>query len=460
MNSKKGFPVSGIRAWMFLNTRWDDFIAEPVYQDFHALPWPPARCSVSPKPRPAVPKPWQSSPSSCIARVGGAGLSGAEHDDQSYVVGYLQSLSPLNLNPEEHYLWSYFDSCIAPQCVQDPKLNPYRDVVLRIAASSQEGSLLPCVLAVAANQLHSIGRVEYKPVMWLHRARALSLLRSQVSDLAHTSNSDSCNATLNEQIVASTLMLCFFESCSRSWTIHADFARDLLSKSLHGYELLSVEKQNLHHFAFAYFVSHDVFAATAGSRIGQDRTVAKLCRSIHEPDILALTGCTRQLLVLSPRSALSAGPCAKGKTTAAAFWMICCGAGTTLSDNFISWVMKRLAALLYLYGRLDDAGPQEPHMVRTTRQILGLLQSVSLRTNTLLWPLFIVGVLGIRSEDDEDRRLLLEKLAALQETRQLGHVKKARAAIEDVWGARELHTSQAGKGWSIIKGKCHAISLA
>lgn len=122
--------------------------------------------------------------------------------------------------------------------------------------------------------------------------------------------------------------------------------------------------------------------------------------------------------------------------------------------------IKRLAALLYLYGRVDGASPHEKHMVRLTSEVLSLIPKISLRTNTLLWPLFIVSVLGIRPECDADKKLVLARLAALQKTRQLGNVKKARHVIEDVWKARELRPLEAAKGWSILEGRNQTISLA
>lgn len=121
---------------------------------------------------------------------------------------------------------------------------------------------------------------------------------------------------------------------------------------------------------------------------------------------------------------------------------------------------KRLAALMYLYARIDNANPFNPHMVRLTTQILSILPEISLRTNTILWPLFIVATLGVRPESDEDRKLILERLDALQQTRQLGNVKKARRIIEDVWKARDLRSSAALLGWSILAGRHGTISLA
>ena len=121
---------------------------------------------------------------------------------------------------------------------------------------------------------------------------------------------------------------------------------------------------------------------------------------------------------------------------------------------------KRLAALLYLYSRIDDAGPREQHMVDLTARLLSLLGRISLRTNTTLWPLFIVGTLGVRPEDDELRGIILERLASLQETRQLGNVKRARAIVEDVWKVRDLKKGEADRGWSILGDRYGTISLA
>ena len=129
-------------------------------------------------------------------------------------------------------------------------------------------------------------------------------------------------------------------------------------------------------------------------------------------------------------------------------------------DSHIIAETKRLAALMYLYARIDNANPFHPHMVRLTAQILNLLPTISLRTNTILWPLFIVATLGVRPESDEDRKLVLERLDALQQTRQLGNVKKARRIIEDVWKARDLRSSGAMMGWSILAGRHGTISLA
>lgn len=122
--------------------------------------------------------------------------------------------------------------------------------------------------------------------------------------------------------------------------------------------------------------------------------------------------------------------------------------------------VKRLAALMYLYARIDLSDPYKPHMVRLTDEIIRLIGGISTRTNTVLWPLFIVATLGVRPDCEDDRLVVLTKLSDLQQTRQLGNVRKARGVIEDVWKARDLRLSDAFKGWDILHGRLDTISLA
>ncbi|KAI1077446.1 fungal-specific transcription factor domain-containing protein [Whalleya microplaca] len=393
---------------------------------------------------------------------------------------YPQYLSPFRLGEAECYLWSYFSEFMTPQIVIDPGFNPYRDIVLRMASWEQDGPLLQCVLAAAANQLQSIGRNEYKQVMWLHRAKALRLLRIQIRQLASKGIYEASCGTSKDQIIASTIMLTFFEiskDCSDIWTLHAGFARSFLSSRLKDIGSLSAEQQALLYFAITYFVSHDILASTGGTLIEADKTVTEMCKSVDKSTILALTGCSRDLLILiseiNQMGSLLGQPYQKQLPSTIRQrrdnverllhqldQKVPEGYEPLTSELAIIAEVKRLAAILYLYSRLDGAGPHEPHMIRITCQILSLIPKISLRTHTALWPLFIVATLGIRPECDEDRKLLLSRLNELQRTRQLASVKKARLIIEDVWASRDLRPGES-QGWSILQGRRHgAISLA
>ncbi|KAI1459738.1 fungal-specific transcription factor domain-containing protein [Annulohypoxylon moriforme] len=388
-------------------------------------------------------------------------------------------ISPFRLGEAEGYLWSYFNEYMTTQIVIDPGFNPYRDIVLKMAAFSKEGPLFQCVLAASANQLQSIGRNEYKQAMWLHRAKALRLLRTELSHVASGEACGGVGGTSKDQIIASTIMLTFFEiskDCSSSWTVHADFARTFLASRLKDLGTLTADQEALLYFAVTYFVSHDILAATGGTLMEAAEMVTEMCKAVDKSTILALTGCPRDLLILiSEINQISSVMGQSGqKQLSPAIQQrrdkverLLHQLHQNVPEEFASLKsefsviaeVKRLAAILYLYSRIDNASPYEPKMIRVTSQILSLIPKISLRTHTGLWPLFIVATLGVR-ECDEDRKLILSRLAALQQTRQLASVKKARLIIEDVWKSRDLWPDKS-RGWSILQGRRHgAISLA
>ncbi|KAI1441756.1 fungal-specific transcription factor domain-containing protein [Annulohypoxylon stygium] len=388
-------------------------------------------------------------------------------------------ISPFHLGEAEGYLWSYFNEYMTAQIVIDPGFNPYRDIVLKMAAFSREGPLFQCVLAASANQLQSIGRNEYKQAMWLHRAKALRLLRAELTHLASREAYGGVNGTSKDQIIASTIMLTFFEiskDCSNSWTVHADFARTFLASRLKDLGTLTADQEALLYFAVTYFVSHDILAATGGTLMEAAEMVTEMCKAVDKSTILALTGCPRDLLILiseinqmssiiSQSNEKQLSPTMQQRRDQVERLLhqlhqnVPEEFASLKSEFSVIAEVKRLAAILYLYSRVDNASPYEPKMIRITSQILSLIPKISLRTHTGLWPLFIVATLGVR-ECDEDRKLILSRLAALQQTRQLASVKKARLIIEDVWKSRDLWPDKS-QGWSILQGRRHgAISLA
>ncbi|KAI1769759.1 fungal-specific transcription factor domain-containing protein [Hypoxylon cercidicola] len=393
---------------------------------------------------------------------------------------YPQYLSPFRLGEAESYLWSYFDQFMTPQIVIDPGFNPYRHIVLKMAACFQEGPLFQCVLAAAANQLQSIGRDEYKSVVWLHRAKALRLLRSQISQLASAGADETGCRIAKDQVIASTIMLTFFEiskDCSDSWTVHSDFARNFLSSRLKDIGSMSAEQEALLYFAVTYFVSHDILAATGGTLVEAAEMVSEMCKSTNNSTILGITGCSKDLLTLiseitqmslliEQSNTKPLPPAVQQRRDNVERHLhqlrqdIPGEFGSFKSEFIIVAEVKRLTAILYLYSRIDGAGPHEPHMIRITSQILSLLPKISLRTHTGLWPLFIVATLGVRPECDEDRKFILSRLTDLYQTRQLANVNKARLIVEDVWRLRDLRPEDS-QGWSILQGRRHgAISLA
>ncbi|OTB01343.1 hypothetical protein M426DRAFT_266223 [Hypoxylon sp. CI-4A] len=438
-----------IQSWMFLNTEQADFDSD-------------------------------SHQTECDNTTLSLNTTELESQSPSIIEPYPRFVSLFRLGETEGYLWSYFSECMAPQIVIDPSFNPYRDILLKMAVCYQEGPLIQCVLAAAANQLHIIGKNEYASAMWLHRARALRLLRLQINQLASEELQSTSYGSVKDEIIASTLMLTFFEiskDCSSSWMIHANFARSFLFARLRDLASLSYEQERLLYFAITYFVSHDILATTAGISAGAAESVEEMCQSVDKSTILALTGCSRDLLILISeinqigvlvgrwnKKQLPIDLQQRRDTVERRLHQLRQEApesDSVKSEFAIITEMKRLAAILYFYSRVDHAGPHEPHMIKITDQILSLVPKICIRTHSSLWPLFIVATMGIRPECDEDRRLLLGRLAALQQTRQLASVKKARLIIEDVWKTRDLKPNES-RAWDIVlQGRRHgAISLA
>lgn len=198
-----------VEPWMFLNMAQKDLHRDAV--SVRSILDTESCYSISPKSRPASPIALSASRYSHNEDRSPA-VDCKPPSSATCTTPLLQSLANMTMNSTEGYLWSYFDEYITPQCVLTPEYNPYRNVILRLAASSQRGPLFHCILAVAANQLHSIGAKQYRHFMWLHRAEALRELRFRVNAATGSSTDTNCDdISAVAQITASTLMLCFFE---------------------------------------------------------------------------------------------------------------------------------------------------------------------------------------------------------------------------------------------------------
>lgn len=253
-----------------------------------------------------------------------------------------------------------------------------------------------------------------------------------------------------------------------------------------------VTDPDLYHFLATWLIVHKVLASTAWRPESGRMDISALLASVNEDYVQTLTGCPKSLFcLLADITALAdldvpglpslgeselptrehAVPtdvqAAAKKKRDRMERQLClippeCTADPSLADNEFHAIseLKRLATLVYLYARVDGSSPREPHIARLTEEALKILPRIPLRTNTILWPLFILATLGVRPESDEHRKIILRILDALQKTRQLGCVKQARRVIEDVWKARDFKLTDAVKGWSILEGRHRNISLA
>lgn len=114
----------------------------------------------------------------------------------------------LNLSPSQSFLWNYFHEAIAPACVLNPQLNPYRDVILRIAASMGNTSpLFHCIMAISASQLYVLGDRKFYQTSCDYRHQALHRLRLETAKLECTP----VPATSSAHVLATVMTLVFLD---------------------------------------------------------------------------------------------------------------------------------------------------------------------------------------------------------------------------------------------------------
>ncbi|KAI1265072.1 fungal-specific transcription factor domain-containing protein [Xylariaceae sp. FL1019] len=479
-----------IESWMFLNVTFDD-VSESTVPYVNTDPQASSKNTLlrPPRDRSGLEPIWTTSPFASMC--------------QTSRISRVPSTCLAGLDEEECLLWDYFHSFIAPRCALNSSNNPYRDIILRHAADSPSGPVFHCVMAAATIQMQILGHGEPKSKIWTRRSKALSELRAEVSRYEDHEERGCDRRRSSAQIIAASLMMCFFEilhDCSPSWEIHAKFAKSFLLSERAAVQTHVSEHSRLSKFAAAYFTVHDVFANTVCAQEQSWDLPFSLHNDTESMDTYTLTGCSKELIGLLAKTSRLAAACnwigapqnldtgtvsttgsgnndhlpadarAQRDTIERELYELDqlplkhqCSTYSILAEDELGSIekTKRLATLLYLYTRVDRwCHPGQPHIVRLTDQIMALIPKVSLRTNTILWPLFMVATLGIRPESDFDRLLVLSKLDALQQNRQLGNVRKARHIIEKVWSARELRSSDALQGWSILMGRVDALSLA
>lgn len=112
------------------------------------------------------------------------------------------------MTPKESHLWSYFHQRIAPSCVLNPAINPYQDVILRIAASTgSESPLFRSIMAISASQLYILGHQNYLSSSWDYRYQALRALRLETARMEQ----QVLNQASEAQILATVMALVFLD---------------------------------------------------------------------------------------------------------------------------------------------------------------------------------------------------------------------------------------------------------
>ncbi|PGH00990.1 hypothetical protein AJ79_08054 [Helicocarpus griseus UAMH5409] len=369
----------------------------------------------------------------------------------------------------ENLLIDYFIRGIAPFCSLSQNYNPYLSLVTPLALNIQQPHepLRNILLAIAANQLRLQGDCRYERAAYIYKQKALHGLQNEIYD---KKPSPGAVATITD-------------GCTPSWTTHLRGGLQLMA-------LLpqqSCESQILKKFFVLYFVAHDIMGRTG---VEDPSTVERVDNSWLEDDDLeeidVLMGCSRGLMtVINKISELATERSKIMKTRqltsseSSTFNAARDDIEHTLQylpqklppyahhqSQYLAEVadLKRLAALLYLRERLGNPnvrtqpnpslnrnqiapGPVEispaPCKTHLVKMIIDKIRKLP-DSPTLLWPLYLVGNVGL--DDEEHRRFVLDRLAGIQKIRNLGSVRRARMVVEYAYRAKDIDYPR-GKVW-------------
>ncbi|KAL2847507.1 fungal-specific transcription factor domain-containing protein [Aspergillus pseudoustus] len=383
-------------------------------------------------------------------------------------------LQPLMLSPlfsiyhplhtfsdSDAYLLDYFIRGISPSCSLSESHNPYISLVIPLSFDSN--TLRNALLAVAANQLRLLGQAQSTHEACHYTQMALQSLRHEISTATH-----------DEGTVAAVLMMCFqdiSDGCSASWITHLRGGIQLLDCSARQ------RSPDLWNFFRMYFIAHDIMARTVSDDWDGDDSVQLWSESDDTEEIDVVMGCSRGLMTLinsisilaSSKSRilmtrpLSPSEIHDHETTTCELHH----ALVTLKQRLPSHSadrkdleqianIKHLTALLYLHERLGvlkhsqprssylspihswldkGSGSNEPMKNRLVSAIVELIATLP-DMATLLWPLFIVGNIGVENEDH--RRFVLDRLSNIQRLRNLGSVRRTIDAVKHAFGTKGL----------------------
>ncbi|KAL2832543.1 fungal-specific transcription factor domain-containing protein [Aspergillus cavernicola] len=453
----EGVPLNSyINRWVFLNLTLDDFPEEIKSQ---------TRSSTQPQPQTHLP-------------LTAFPPSSAYH--------------PLHTFPyTDGYLLDYFITGISPSCSLSASHNPYISLVIPLCFVSV--TLRNALLAVAANQLCLLGHSQFTKQACHYKQKALQGLRQEIS-----------TGFPDEGTVAAVLMLCFqdiSDGCSPSWITHLRGGLQLIDCNTHQ------TSPSLWNFFRMYFVAHDIMSRTASDDFQKDEPLQLWSETDDLDEIDVVMGCSRGLMTLINRISILASTRAKilkdrRLTTAeitdhAATTSDLCNALLSLKQTLPAHSIdrgdlervahvKQLAALLYLNERLGSVSvsasvsvnhargpssrhsqnpptteteantlnlsispaPSKPHLISSIISTISTLPNMA----TLLWPLFVLGNVGL--ENEEQRRFVLDRLSGIQRSRNLGSVWRTIEAVKHSFGTRDLQLdldlglgSAKGRSW-------------
>lgn len=388
-------------------------------------------------------------------------------------VGHL-SLIPSN-EPGDSDLFSYFVNRMCPNLSNSSTDNPYWEFVVPLSLTSTP--LFHALLSWAANEASMTGgprRHPYRVAAASYKGRALRGLRNEIAsaqrDLTTTSGTWA-------SILATIIMLSasdIAETCSPAWVEHLRAARTLCSMVWPSRPALP---DRFRRFCVMWFVSHDIMSRTAWIRqvlFEPSEWFAGDDEAEIDPIIACSRGVIQQVsaigsLIVERREkdpplfvGRKDGPARRHRNAIEGTLLSLNQRVAAQNDGCVSTdellqvaESKRLCALIYLYACIDLATPSSPVIQGLTRRVIGILADIPSKPS-LIFPLFVVGTLGVCNEDD--RRLVLDKFDSLIKVRSLATAVKAKDIVTNVWLDRDLGRYRRWE--DLVETKSRLLSLA
>ncbi|CDK26346.1 unnamed protein product [Kuraishia capsulata CBS 1993] len=406
------------------------------------------------------------------------------------------------ISPVEQQLLNYFVTAICPYCIcypnikqpaqPNPEMNPYLYLIVPLAMRST--IVFNVLIATSAKQLVMLGEKEYSKIATSYTAKVLIELPDIIQSKQKNNDADW------DDVLTVIIMLCFTDiasNCGSSWLVHLNGAKQFLRDSSVRNSMSPISK-----FFVRYFVSHEVMGETSWENragrvnaipqpIADDQYMLRL-KNDYSTDIDLVLGCSPYLITLIHKTNVL-GACYEDLELEAPedrvdFENDILEKKEILSQEITNMVqrfdssdesathvrtiaeIKKLAARLYLFARVDIensyyGGTFGTYQFAEKMRKIGKLASrlVELQKTlpdtyvTLLWPLFVLGI--VCANDEEIRWFVLDALTRMQKTRELRSVRTARTVVLSVWKEKDL--GRPCVRWKdILKDKCNTLSLA
>lgn len=369
----------------------------------------------------------------------------------------------------DSHLFNFYLHGLGPGLSNSPTQNPYLEFIAPLSFSS--APLYHSILSWSARELAFRNPTDQRcrRASTQHKVMALQGLREEVELCQNTPFP--CSGTLTSILSTMIILSCqeIVETCSSAWIAHLKAARMLCSLL---WPCHSASSDSFRRFCVMWFVSHEMMSRTAWI---QDNLFdpSEWFAGDDETEIDAMIGCSRGLvqqvsriatLIMekrkgiyndSGRSALLERRNAIEDALHRLAQRVSTSADAPPTNLLEVAESKRICALIYLYTCIDDAKPSTPVIKTMTAQVMDLLSSLP-PTPSLTFPLFVVGTLGVWSEDD--RRIVLDKFSRMIEARPLASIVRAFDIVKAVWLDRDLGKRERWE--DLVETRGELLSLA